>query len=364
MSKRCLFLLLALTAATRVVAASPEYLVGVYYFSGWWREQPNKYITAGQDWRTNYPGRAALLGEYNEPATLDREITAAAANGISFFQILWYPRRDPRYREPHEEKLNEAARLFLASTNREGLKFTVEFVNHPPFDLQADADWGAACREWCAAMKHPLYLRIGGRPVFKIHGAEHFFNQNGRDPARVARRLQTLRQIAADAGLPPPLVSGGVGSGGIASEQVAAPYDFLTTYMEVPPLPRSESPYPYEDLLKCAVQGWERQVPPNAKPYVPFLPAGWDPRPWKDPRPSFRLPDRDQWLDALRHAKAALDKYPRLGVPLGEGKRQKMLLIYAWNEFGEGGIVAPTRGDGDMKLKAIGAVFGTRNLSP
>ena len=42
----------------------------------------------------------------------------------------------------------------------------------------------------------------------------------------------------------------------------------------------------------------------------------------------------------------------------GVGPRQKMLLIYAWNEFGEGGIVAPTRGEGMTKLSAIAEVFG------
>jgi hypothetical protein len=35
-----------------------------------------------------------------------------------------------------------------------------------------------------------------------------------------------------------------------------------------------------------------------------------------------------------------------------------MLLIYAWNEFGEGGIVAPTRGENGMKLEAVRNVFG------
>lgn len=29
-----------------------------------------------------------------------------------------------------------------------------------------------------------------------------------------------------------------------------------------------------------------------------------------------------------------------------------------WNEYGEGGIVSPTRGEGWMKLEAIEAVFG------
>jgi hypothetical protein len=34
-----------------------------------------------------------------------------------------------------------------------------------------------------------------------------------------------------------------------------------------------------------------------------------------------------------------------------------MLTIYAWNEFGEGGIVAPTRGDNYSKLEAIRDLF-------
>jgi hypothetical protein len=41
---------------------------------------------------------------------------------------------------------------------------------------------------------------------------------------------------------------------------------------------------------------------------------------------------------------------------------QPAVTLYAWNEFGEGGIVAPTTGDGFMKVQAVAAVFG-RNTS-
>jgi hypothetical protein len=54
--------------------------------------------------------------------------------------------------------------------------------------------------------------------------------------------------------------------------------------------------------------------------------------------------------------KDALQKHDRLGYPR-IGGRQKAFLIYAWNEYGEGGIVAPTRGEGYMKLEAIREVF-------
>ena len=209
-------------------------------------------------------------------------------------------------------------------------------------------------------MKDPAYLRVGGRPVFKIHGLQHFLNQNGRDMQRAAGRLRILRDIARESGLPDPLVSGGV----VPSEAdtitaAAGPYDFLTTYMDMPGLPKVEKPYPYALLLAHAEKAWKRCAEKSPRPYVPYLPAGWDPRPWKDPRPSFDMPTREEWLSALRRIKAVLDNDPNLGLRPSPSQRQKMLLIYAWNEFGEGGFVAPTQGEGKMKLEAIQQVFGS-----
>jgi len=362
-ANRLLLLLFFSLVALRVAAAEPEYLAGVYYFSGWWREQPNKWVVDGKDWRKDWPARVPLLGEYNEQTTMDREIAAAAEHGVDFFQILWYPAgRTPK--EWSADPLNAGLRQFLATTNRHRLKFTLEFVNHSPFDLKTDEDWRGACREWTTAMKDPTYLRVGGRPVFKIHGLHHFLNQNGGDVQRLAERLRILREIARESGLPDPLISGGV----VPSEPypIAAatgPYDFLTTYMDMPGLPEVEKPYSYSLLLAHAEQAWKRYAEKSPLPYVPYVPAGWDPRPWKDPRPSFDLPTRAEWLSALRKVKEALDSNPNLGLRPGPTQRRKMLLIYAWNEFGEGGIVAPTRGDGTMKLDAVKQVFGSAGAS-
>lgn len=344
-----LLILLTVHCLLFTVCQADECLVGVYYFAGWWPASGgNKYIIADHDWREDYPGRIPVLGQYNEQKTMDWEIIAASSHGVDFFQILWYPNGGP---------LNEGLRTFMASPNSGWMKFTLEYVNHPPFDLSTDEAWEAACREWCAAMKHPSYLRVGGRPVFKVHGADYFLRQNGNDPVKVASRLDTLRRIAKEDGLPKPLVSGGVGAGEVAGDTVASSYDFLTTYMEMPNSPQRDEPYPYEDLIKYAEDGWTRYGVAR-KPYLPYVPSGWDPRPWKDPRPSFAMPTRDRWKNALMRVKAALDEYPNLGIPI-KGGRQKAILIYAWNEFGEGGIVAPTRGEGTMKLDVIREVFGS-----
>ena len=331
-----------------------EYLVGVYYFAGWWRELPNKWFTNGHDWCPDYPGRAPLLGEYNEQKTMDKEIAAAAKYGVDFFQFLWYPILDPRP-ETHADKLNEGLRTFLASPNNGQMRFTIEFVNHPPFSIATDEAWESACLLWCAAMKHPSYLRLDGRPVFKVHSMHHFLEQNGGDLGRVEKRLDVLKRIAKENGLQEPILGGG----NALDKNEARPYQFISTYMAVPDLPSKPELYPYDPLLKHAEDSWLQCVAMTDKPCVPYVPAGWDPRPWKDPRPSFKMPTREEWLNALQRAKTALDKENRLGIPLKRG-RQKMFLIYAWNEFGEGGIVAPTKGEGYMKLEGIKAVFGKK----
>jgi hypothetical protein len=50
-------------------------------------------------------------------------------------------------------------------------------------------------------------------------------------------------------------------------------------------------------------------------------------------------------------------------LPRRDGIRQKAFTIYAWNEFGEGGIVAPIKGRGYMMLECIKDVFGANGKS-
>ncbi|HEY3282829.1 MAG TPA: hypothetical protein VGN26_11190 [Armatimonadota bacterium] len=344
----------------RAPALHKDILVGIHYFSGWWPEQPNKWTLNGQDWRLEYPGRVPLLGAFNGQATMDREIEAASRYGVDYFQILWYY-NDPKVaKEPHADQLNNGLRCFMASRNSSLMAFTIEVVNHAPFDIPTDDAWDASCREWVRCMKHPSYLRVGGRPVIKIHGLEWFLRQNDGDNRKVAAKLEHLRQVAREAGVPSPLISVGVGAGGVASGPPVEPYDFMATYMDVPPLDQRAEPYPYAKLIDWAEAGWRRYAASADRPYVPYVPAGWDPRPWHDPRPSFEMPTAREWRDALERVRRALAGSPKLGIPLPDGSTRKSLLIYSWNEFGEGGIVAPTKGPRYRMLEGIRAVFGPR----
>ncbi|MBN1489444.1 MAG: hypothetical protein JXA69_05950, partial [Phycisphaerae bacterium] len=329
-----------------------DVLVGVEYFAGWWEPRPNKWQDAtGADWRSRFPKRVPLLGEYNTQDTMDREIVAAATHGVDFFLFLWYPHGAGPPPEPHSLRLNDGLTYFRQSPEAHRMQFAIEYCNHPPFTVTDEAHWARCVEVWIEAMRHPSYLRVGGRAVFKVHGARYFLQQAGDNVDGARARLDTLRQAARDAGLGELLIGGGVVApdGTNPDDPLIGLFDFFATYMQVPGGARTEADRPYEELAVQA-RNTRRQYADGPVPYVPYVPAGWNPRPWPDPRPYFALPTRAEWQAVLAETKADLAAEPMLGFPLPDGGRQKALTIYAWNEFGEGGIVAPTRGDGTMKL--------------
>jgi len=357
-------LLLAPLAAARAAESADRVLVGVNYFAGWWESLPNKWHDPidGSDWRRRYPGRVPLLGEFNTRATMDREIEAAAEHGIAFFSILWYPIPPGVEYEKNVRHANAGLEHFLASPQARRIRFMVELCNHPPFVVKGCEDWASCIRALLPAFKHPSYLRVGGKLVFKIHSAHHFALDNGDDPARQKEQLDRLRGAVKEAGLGEMSIGGGVmGGSAIGRDFPAAKlFDFTNTYMDVPKLELKPEDYPYEQLAK-AIRQWNAQQARSALPYVPFIAAGWNPRPWRDKRPAFAFPTREEFAAELRRAIADFEVQPNFGLPLPDGGRQKMLTIYAWNEFGEGGIVAPTRGEGYSKLEAIRDLFPSKH---
>jgi hypothetical protein len=204
-------------------------------------------------------------------------------------------------------------------------------------------------------------LTLPNRLVLKVHGGDYFLQQNGGDPVRAKARLDSLRQAARQAGLGEMLVGCGVGAAQKIGRghPLAKVFDFTATYMDVPGLKQTAEDYPYDTLAQVPREARQAHAA-DALPYVPYLAAGWCPRPWDDSRACFKFPTRAEWEAELRAVKSGLDAGTNLGLPLPGGGRQKLFTIYAWNEFGEGGIVAPTHGEQSMKLDVIRAVFGSR----
>jgi hypothetical protein len=351
-------------------APEKDILVGVNYFAGWWKEQPNKWHGQGwkieqPDWRLQFPERVPTLGEYNEQATMDREIVAASSHGVDFFAILWYFPKPDSKEAGNAPKLNRGLEQFMVSPESGRMKFFIEYCNAKSFSAKSEEEWEQCIRVWVDAMKHPSYLRVDGRLVFKVHDVSGFLSANQRDIELCRKRLDTLREAVRTAGLGEMII--GVGITGKTPTlgkkwPSASVFDFSGTYMSVPEEEERESEYPYATLAKEARETLQRRAG-DPLPWLPHLAAGWNPRPWTYPgapphyQRFFAFPTREEFTAELQNMKESFAKHPTLGLPKKDGTTQKAFTIYAWNEFGEGGIVAPTKGSGTMMLEAIRDVF-------
>ncbi|MCL2348885.1 MAG: glycoside hydrolase family 99-like domain-containing protein [Planctomycetaceae bacterium] len=380
-NKLSLFLVLSLFAVHFALAddssrkeslAQPEdrILVGVNYFAGWWKPLPNKWIAPdGKDWREKYPGRVPLLGEYNEQEMMDREIAVASEYGVDFFLMLWYFNGidNAKERGEHTRLLNVGIEQFMKSPNAGRMKFAVEYCNHEPFQIREQADWDWAVKTWVEMMKHPSYLRVGGKPLFKVHSWHHYWFENGENLEQCMARMQQLRQAARDAGLGEILIGAGIGSYQkitSSEDRIAKLFDFTSTYMELPDLPiREGNDYPYESLAEF-MRDSRKVHGDDAILYLPYFGLNFNAEPWGDHRARFKFPTREQLKMELQRLKADMENAKlNLGVPLGNEKRQKVFTIYAWNEFGEGGFLAPTVEEKMMKLEVLKEVFARESKS-
>ena len=346
-------------------------LVGINYFAGWWKELPNKWHGQGwnandPDWRPKYPERVPLLGEYNDQATMDREIVAAASQGVDFFAILYYFPMPGSPEEQYAPRLNRGLESFMASRNAGKMKFCIEYCNAASFSARDEKEWNECVGTWVAAMKHPSYLRVDGRLVFKVHGVTQFLKTQNNDLALCQKRLDQLRDAVRAAGLGEMIIGTGISGQTPPLGKKWPPaeiFNFTGTYMCVPKVEPRAQDYPYSVVAKQRQTSVKNRVS-DPIPWMPYVAAGWNPRPWAHPkgaahhRTFFTFPTREEFTNELKATKQALSKNPSLGLPRRDGTQQKAFTIYAWNEFGEGGIVAPTKGRGYMMLECIKDVFG------
>lgn len=348
-----------------------DILVGIHYFGGWWTGPGNKWIepwNKGVDWRPLFPRRVPLTGEYNVQATMDAEIAAAAAHNVSYFNMLYYDNL-PSEREPGSINLNRAIAEFPKSPNAHLMRFHISWCNSLPlYGVHSDAEWAEMIqRDWLPAFRSPSYLRVGGALVFKLINAGDFLLNCNRSVALVESRLATLRRMVQEAGLGPMIIGAGAGCEGLITDPSyfgGAQYNWTGLYGCVPNPQDGFQPfqvYPWAALSNFT-HTWRRKwlnLAPPALPHVPLVMSGWDPRPWNETRPSFVFPTTQEWLSELQAVKAdILEHAAGSGFPLPGGGVQHAFTIYSWNEFGEGGIMAPSAGWKYQRLQGVRSVFG------
>jgi hypothetical protein len=331
--------------------ASARATVGAYYFDGWagssdrWRDDPA--------WTRLHPPThltKRMLEEFadrepvwgwrdNKLEIVERQIDLAADHGIAFFAFCWYWNKDQEKRD--QQPLHTGLQLFLKAKNHQRLRFCLLVANHQGFLFQGADEWEKAAEAWLPYFKHPQHLTVDGRPLVLV------FNPSNGDKEGLAR----IQAVVRKAGLP------GVAIAGCGGGEAKTGFTHRAHYNIVPGYAGRSEAHKYAELVQAHQQAWRGS---REQPYMPTLSVGWDKRPWEGERglgqqPGWHFPDRTpaQFAKALQSAVEWMDQHP------DQTTTERIVLLYAWNEFGEGGYLAPTKGDPEgAYLKAVKEVLG------
>jgi hypothetical protein len=113
----------------------------------------------------------------------------------------------------------------------------------------------------------------------------------------------------------------------------------------------------YADLVRSTENFWDAQAR-TGKNVVPIVMAGWDPRPRFD-KP---MPWGSGYSDGAYYQQGTSEEIAGHVKRGAQWVRKRtsgscIVLVYAWNEFDEGGWLAPTVGQGLSRLRALGSVL-------
>jgi hypothetical protein len=378
-------------AATAEASTKTEYQIGAYYFANFNVDPRNELIhgKGWTEWEVLKRGEPKFAGHHqpkipvwgmedeSDPGVFQMKIAAAKAAGIGHFIFDWYWYEDAPFR-------NRALDFgYLHSTNKEQVKFCLMWANHDltnheslrlhdsrqpePLLFRGVYDAAAFDKATDIALRYftdPFYLKIDGAPYFSIYELKHLVDGlGGLSTAQAA--LKRFRDKVRAAGFPDlhlnvisfdldglPNLPELLPSFGVSSVTSYA----WARHLEMANFPATE----YDSMLQQAESYWRKAPDLFGVPYHTDVSMGWDPSPRACQTDRFEqggypftpilkgnTPQKFQ--AALTRAKAHMDS--RSDIP-------KVLTIYAWNEWTEGGYLEPESTYGMGYLDAIQRVFG------
>ena len=325
--------------------------LGAYYFAGWagkcafddgkpenaWaKDMPTHYT---KRLATEFAGRTPLWGWRDDtPELMVRQIDLAADHGVTFFSFCWYwhDNKGPlNLKAVEDDPKHVPMRLFMQAKNNRRMEFCLLVANHSGYEIVGLEAWKQAADYWITLFKHPSYLRVGGKPLLVI------FSPRGADKAGLAY----LQESARKAGFP------GVAVAGCGSGKLEDGFSVRTHYNVTPKgtwASQKSERHSYQELVEANVQAWQGT---SGQPFIPVATQGWDRRPWEGigglgPKGStiswyYDKGTPEAFAGMLTRMAQWMEANPALATP------DRLALVYAWNEIGEGGWLVPCKEEPD-----------------
>ncbi len=302
-------------------------------------------------WHDRLPTCAEIVGPDSVRIACDSveqmalEIDQAAAAGVDFWAFAAYADSDP---------MSLGLRTYLRAPNRKKIGFAMLTGLDTWGDKRNHSD---AVARYVRLAREPGYQRTAdGRPlIFVGFAPETMIETRFGGRASLRAIFDEFRARVRQDGSATPymiLLERDVARGAGLLQDLGL--DAISAYTVADGTVREGS---YLQLAQLAEGFWAR-VADAGLPLVPLAMTGWDrrprvmnPVPWEGGRYSeeqmLRFFAQPTPTELQAHLTAALKRAQTPAVA------SRAVLVYAWNEFDEGGWLAPTRGGGSTRLGAL-----------
>lgn len=237
--------------------------------------------------------------------TILNEIEYATNYGINYFAFCWYP---------FGSGLDTARNLFL-KVNQTKVKWCL-ILGTNPF-AKEDADW------LIGQFSNKNYQKVNDRPII------YLFDVN-KD------LLNIVNYIKINSKNYKPYFIGMVWN----EEQARSMNDLMKLDALTQYCTPGKNNMIYNDLIKLEESLWNKYL--NINSVIPWVTTGWDKRPRYESPVSWEICDNFD-IEYIQYPTTKELKHHLNNAYLFNNKHDNdQVLIYAWNEFDEGGFIEPT----------------------
>lgn len=291
---------------------------------------------------------------------MDAEIIAASSYGVDVFDFDWWWANSSNAEGGYN---SYAISRFKQSTNAHLMKFCARPVVNGWTGTQAS--FRSLLQTLKLNFDHPSYYRIDGKPVVFWFALDHVFDRfvtTGIYANFEISSTQTIAEIRSQLGpcficsISHPkssLVGAGAQTERVGFDAVSNWAQIQAWSQGVPSYNWSVLPGQAADYVAATVETqlaatWIYGTSGTNIPYIPMLMCGRDGTPWADGVTLWGSTPA-QWENHCAAMRRVMDKWP--------AKSLRILNIYSWNEYGEGGILAPRISNGYAYLEAMRRAF-------